>query len=110
MEIIKGKPASPGKVFGKIKVINKYEDINNIEYGDIVVAEAIHPDMSFICLKIKGIIVQEGSLLQHACIIAREFHIPCIVKVKDCTKIFKNGEIVELDGNSGIIIKKKSIF
>ena len=105
MEIIKGSPASPGRVSGRIKVIKNYNDIFVIELGDIMVAEGIHPDMSPVCLKVKGIITQEGSILQHACIIAREFHIPCVVGVNNCLDIFKNGEIIELDGSSGTIVK-----
>ena len=105
MKVIKGRTASRGKVSGKIKVIKRYDDIFNIEEGDIVVAESIHPDMSPILLKIKGIITEENSLLQHACIVAREFCIPCIVGVNNCTKIFRNGEVVDLDANSGSITK-----
>lgn len=106
MKIIKGKAASLGKVSGKVRVIKKYDDISNVESGDIIVAEALHPDITPVCLKIKGIIVQESSILQHACIIARELHIPCIVNVRDCLDIFKDNEIVELDGGLGTIVKK----
>jgi pyruvate,water dikinase len=106
MEIIKGKAASSGKVSGKVKVIKRYDDIFNVETGDIIVAEALHPDITPVCLKIRGIIVQESSILQHACIIAREFRIPCIVNVKDCLDIFKDNEIIELDGDSGTIVRE----
>ncbi|MCH8326681.1 MAG: hypothetical protein IIB83_09035, partial [Bacteroidetes bacterium] len=37
----------------------------------------------------------------------RELHIPCIVGVKNATKAFKDGELVEVDANNGTIRKLK---
>jgi pyruvate,water dikinase len=105
MKTIQGKAASLGKVSGKVRIIRNYDNLNNVELGDIIVAECLHPDIAPVCLKIAGIIVQEASILQHACIIARELGIPCIVNVANCTEIFKDGEKVELDGAIGVIYR-----
>jgi pyruvate,water dikinase len=103
MVIITGKPASWGKISGRIKIINSYADIFKIEDGDIAVSARLHPDMSLVFMKAKGIITEEESILQHAAIVAREYGIPCIVGVKKATSVFKNNEKVCMDADSGKI-------
>ena len=106
MATLEGKPASPGVASGRVKIVRGLEDLYQLNEGDIIVAETIAPEMSPILLKIKGIIVEEGGLLEHACIMAREFHIPCIVDVEKCTEILKDGEVIEINGQLGTITKK----
>jgi pyruvate,water dikinase len=50
-----------------------------------------------------GIIAEKGSLLSHTAIVARELHKPAIVGVKNCTKLLKDGDLVELDANVGTV-------
>jgi pyruvate,water dikinase len=39
----------------------------------------------------------------HAAIVAREFGKPCVLATKEATKVFKNGDLVEVDANTGIV-------
>jgi hypothetical protein len=48
-------------------------------------------------------IPDEGGLTSHAAIVARELNIPCIVGTKMGTKVFKNGDMVEVDAQNGIV-------
>ena len=57
----------------------------------------------YLIVKAKGVISEKGSLLSHSAIISREVNKPSIVGVKNITNILKDGQIVELDANSGII-------
>ena len=106
MMTLRGKPASPGIATGKARIVRGLDDICNVETGDIIVADTITPEMSPMLLKIKGIVVEEAGLLEHACIMAREFHIPCIVNVDKCTEILKDGEVIEVDGLLGTIARR----
>jgi len=40
-------------------------------------------------------------------VVAREFGVPAIVSLKDATKNFKDGDIVEVDAEKGIVRKLK---
>jgi pyruvate,water dikinase len=64
------------------------------------------PGWVFLIAKSKGLIVEKGSMLSHSAIISRELGIPAVVGIKDCVDIFKNGDIVTLDGTNGSIKKE----
>ena len=52
-----------------------------------------------------GILVERGSLLSHSAIVSRELGIPCIVGITGLLNSLKDGDIVEMDGTTGIIKK-----
>ena len=58
--------------------------------------------------KAAGIITDFGGILCHAALISREFGIPCIVGTRVATKIFNDGDMVELDAYKGIARKLKN--
>jgi pyruvate,water dikinase len=55
--------------------------------------------------KAAAFVTDEGGLLCHAAIVARELKKPCVISTKVATKIFKDGDLVEVDANRGIIRK-----
>ncbi|MBI4093197.1 MAG: hypothetical protein HY420_04710, partial [Candidatus Kerfeldbacteria bacterium] len=54
-----------------------------------------------------AVITNEGGITSHAAIVSREFRIPCVVGTKIATKIFKNGDLLEVDARKGIVKKIK---
>lgn len=71
--------------------------------GKIIVAKMTDPGWVFMLSNSAGIISEKGSLLSHTAIISRELKIPAVVGVKDASEIIKDGDIIELDGNSGTV-------
>jgi pyruvate,water dikinase len=63
------------------------------------------PDFSPILGKAAGIITNEGSITCHAAIISRELNIPCIIGTNIATKVLKDGDLVEVDADKGIVRK-----
>ena len=53
--------------------------------------------------KASAIVTNEGGITSHAAILAREYNIPCIVGTKIATQILKDGDMVEVDANSGLV-------
>jgi len=53
--------------------------------------------------KAAAIVTNEGGITSHAAIVSRELQIPCIVGAKNATKIFKDGQLVEVDAKHGVI-------
>lgn len=60
--------------------------------------------------KAAALVTDEGSVTAHAAIISRELGIPCIVAAQIATKVLKDGDLVEVDGNKGVVkvLKKAS--
>lgn len=100
---IKGRTAQPGKVTGVVKIIRIKADTSKISPGDILVTEMTNPDY-VPYMKIAGAIVtDEGGATCHAAIASRELKIPCIVGTRVATKMLKDGDMVEVDADKGIV-------
>jgi rifampicin phosphotransferase len=97
-----GDPIAPGIVKGRAKVLNSpYE--KPIEKGDILVTISTEPSWTPIFINATGIVLEVGGQLQHGAIIAREYGIPCVSGLYDATKLIKDGDMLEVDGSSGIV-------
>ena len=98
-----GNPAYKGKVIGRVKVINSPSDIEKVEQGDIVVSFNTSPSLMPALLLCSAIVTDEGGIMCHAAIIARELKKPCIIGAKVATKVLKDGDLVEVDAEKGIV-------
>ena len=101
-----GSPCSSGKVRGLALVVNDINTFNKnqkIESGRILVAPMTDPGWVFLMTISKGLIVEKGSILSHTAIIGRELGIPTIVGVKNATKLIKDGDLIEINGDTGSI-------
>jgi pyruvate,water dikinase len=63
------------------------------------------PDFVTAVKRAAAVVTNEGGVLCHAAVISREFGIPCIVGTMIATKVFKTGDMLEVDANSGIVRK-----
>ncbi len=100
---IKGSSAYPGFVKGKVRVIISKEKLNEIQDGEILVTAMTTPEFVPTLKKVSGFITDEGGITCHAAIVAREMKKPCVIGTKNATKVLKDGNIVEVDANNGIV-------
>lgn len=100
---LKGQIACPGRVKGKVKIVNNFADISKMEKGDILVTSMTTPEIAGALDKAVGIITDEGGVTCHAAIIAREYAIPCLVGTEKATKILKDNQEVILDCIKGAV-------
>ena len=66
------------------------------------------PEMVVAMKKAGAIVTDEGGITSHAAVVSREFGIPCIIGTKKATKVFKDGDLVEVDANRGVVRRVKS--
>lgn len=105
---VTGTIANKGRANGVVKLIFKIDDILKVKRGDIIVSPMTYPQLFGAIVKAAGIITDFGGMLCHAAIVSREFGIPCIVDTKNATKVFKDGDLVELNAYDGIARKLQS--
>jgi phosphoenolpyruvate synthase/pyruvate phosphate dikinase len=98
-----GQPASSGTAEGKARVIHHQKDLFEIKASEIIVCDAIEPNMTFVIPAASAIIERRGGMLIHGAIIAREYKIPCITGVEDAMVFIKTGDYLHIDGDLGII-------
>jgi len=104
---LKGTVVSKGKAKGKVVLALGTEDFDKISNGCVVVAHMTTPWYTPYLSKVQAIVTDEGGIGCHASIIARELNKPCIVGTKIATKVFKDGDLVEVDAEKGIVRKIK---
>lgn len=99
----KGQPAFRGTTKGTVKIVYGVRHINKVKVGDVIVAPMTLPDILPAMKKAVAFVTDEGGVVCHAAIIAREMKKPCIVGTKIATKVLKDGDLVEVDANNGIV-------
>jgi phosphohistidine swiveling domain-containing protein len=99
----RGKTGYPGKIKGRVKVILQSQNIKKVDKGDILVTYMTTMEFTPVFKKIAALITDEGGISSHAAIISREFKIPCIVGSKVATRVLKDGDLVEVDADKGVI-------
>lgn len=101
---VKGQPASAGIARGKAHVITNSKDLFLVRRGEIIVCDAIDPNMTFVVPLAAGIVERRGGMLIHGAIIAREYGIPCVTGVPDATTRIRTGDTLTVDGYFGLVI------
>lgn len=100
----KGIGCCPGIVRGRARVILDPRHAH-IEPGEILVAPRTDPGWIMLFPSAAGLLVEHGSLLSHSAIVAREMGIPAVVSVTGLTQWLQTGDLVELDGSTGRIVR-----
>ncbi|MHB8871556.1 MAG: PEP-utilizing enzyme [Candidatus Doudnabacteria bacterium] len=104
---VKGFSAFKGKVKGIARIVldpNKGKAFKN---GDILITGSTRPEFLPIMAKAKAFVTDSGGILSHAAITAREMKKPCVIGTQIGTKVFKDGDLIEVDANKGIVRKIK---
>jgi len=99
-----GQPSSGGLVTGKARVIRSVADFKDVAAGEILVFDAVQPQMTFIITLAAGIIERRGGMLVHSSIIARELKIPAVNGVNRATELIETGDLVTINGDLGLVI------
>ena len=102
---IKGNCAQAGSASGIVKIINAVADLSKMKKGDILVSKMTDPQIISALKMAAAIVTDMGGITCHAAIVSRELGIPCVIGTKIATKVLKDGDIVEVDADSGIIKK-----
>jgi pyruvate,water dikinase len=101
--LLKGQGAAPGTATGKVAIIRDAKDTGSVKEGDILVTRMTNPDMVPAMRKVAAIVTDEGGMTCHAAIVSRELGTPAVVGTKTGTQQLKNGQIVTVDGELGLV-------
>ncbi|MBI4101614.1 MAG: hypothetical protein HY443_01450 [Candidatus Nealsonbacteria bacterium] len=107
--ILKGIPASPGRVTGKVKIIDPSRTIPKFSGQDIIVSSFLTPPFVALIKKnpaILGIITDGGGATCHAAIVARELRIPYIAGAIVATKKLRNNAEITTDSAQGLVYEE----
>jgi len=101
---IRGLTASRGRIRGIARVILHPEtDPLDISRGEILVCIEPSPEMIPLLVRAGGLVADRGGVLSHSAIVCRELGIPCIVGTHNATEAIRDGSVIDLDGDTGIV-------
>ena len=104
---LKGALGYPGKAVGRVVKVSEMEiSSKDFPTGSILVCECTTPEFLPLMKKAAAIITDQGGILSHAAIVARELKIPCLVGTGKATQILNDGDLVEIDSEKGLIRKR----
>jgi pyruvate,water dikinase len=86
-----------------VVIVHDVKDTSAVKEGDILVTTMTNPDMVPAMRRVNAIITDEGGMTCHAAIVSRELGTPAVVGTKKATKTLKNGQIVTVDGEKGLV-------
>ena len=98
-----GQPAGPGIAKGIARVIGDASELTEFKYGEVLICDAVDPNMTFVIPLASGVIERRGGMLIHGAIIAREYGLPCITGVSGIMDMVQTGDRLTVDGYLGIV-------
>ncbi len=90
-------------VTGRARIVRDAGDMSNFSAGDILVAPATNAEYVDAIRKAGGIVTEESSLTSHAAVIGLRLGVPVIVGLSNATEIVREGAILTLDSQRGLV-------
>ena len=99
---LSGTAVSPGIARGPVKILNDPFE-KDVMPGDVLVAYTTDPGWTPLFINTAAVVLEVGGELQHGALVAREYGKPCVVGIGQVMTRLRDGQVVEVDGNSGIV-------
>ena len=97
-----GEPVSPGVYEGRIRVVHDPSK-TKLTQGEILCCHGTDPSWTPLFLSAGALVMEVGGLMTHGSVVAREYGIPAVVGLENVTERLSTGQLVRVDGSSGIV-------
>lgn len=104
--LLKGIAIGEKVATGKVRVIDKIDDIPSLQDGEILVAAMTDPDWEPAMKKAAAIVSDRGGRTCHAAIVSRELGLPAVIGTKQGTAVLRTGQEITVScaqGSEGYI-------
>lgn len=101
--LLRGNAGSPGKIRGPARVVRALAEAGKLKPGDVLVAETTAPPWTPLFATASAVVTDTGGVLSHCAVVAREYRIPAVVGTGEATQLIKDGQLLEVDGEAGIV-------
>ena len=100
---IKGFASSAGVAEGPARVLKLLKDITELQTGEVLVCPSTNPSWAPVFTKIKAAVTDIGGLTSHAAIVCREYGVPAVTGTGVSTTAIKTGDVIKVDGDTGVV-------
>ena len=102
-ETYTGVGVSAGVAIGKARVLLTPTDVQPSDRDYILVCPSTDPAWTPLFLHAAGLVMERGGLLSHGAVVAREYGVPAVVNIPNATQRIIDGQMLQVDGNQGIV-------
>ena len=102
-ECYRGVPCSSGVGTGPARVARSLEEATGLRRGEVLVAPYTNPGWTPVLSMANALVIEEGGLLSHGAVVAREFGIPTVLRVERATELLRTGQQLRVDGGLGTV-------
>lgn len=99
--VLHGLGASKGVYQGPARRVSGPAEFDRIRQGDVLVTESTSEAFNILLPLLGAIVTDNGGLLSHAAIVAREYGIPGVVGTREATERIADGALIRVDGDNG---------
>ena len=100
---LQGSPGASGTAEGPARVLKTVDELADLKEGEILVATTTSPSWAPAFVKIVGAVTDVGGPMCHAAIVCREYGLPTVVGTGKGTQFIKTGDIIRIDGDTGLV-------
>jgi pyruvate,water dikinase len=100
---LRGVPASPGRVEGRVRIVLSPAQIPEVGTGEILVCPATAPAWAPVFAHVGAVVSDVGGTMSHAAILCREYGIPAVLGTGHATRRVATGDLVRVDGAAGTV-------
>jgi pyruvate,water dikinase len=100
-DMLRGLAASPGVYEGPARLVGGPAEFGRIQQGDVLLTPATSEAFNILLPLLGAIVTDNGGLLSHSAIVAREYGIPGVVGTREATTRIADGTRVRVDGAAG---------
>ena len=104
---LSGIAAAPGVATGRVRILTAGE---LLEPGEVLVARVTDTGWTPFFGFAAAVVTDIGGLMSHPAVVAREFGIPSVVGTRDATLKLRDGQLVEVDGNTGVVARARGLI
>lgn len=103
--LVSGQVGCRGHASGPVQIVDsEHIDAPGFPGGAILVCAVTTPKFVPLMQKAAAIVTDQGGILSHAAIVARELKKPCIVATGNATSALSPGQMVHVDADSGMVL------
>lgn len=102
-ESLKGLGVGTRTVTARARVIERPEELSSLRHGEVLVCRITSPEWSVALGRVAAVVTNEGGLLSHPAIIAREYDVPAVVGAPGATREISTGDTVRVDPVEGAV-------
>jgi pyruvate,water dikinase len=102
-EVMRGVGIGSRVITGRARVVHHPEQMAGLRHGEIVVCRITSPECAVALGRVAAIVTNEGGMLSHPAIIAREFDVPAVVGAAQATERLRTGDTIRVDPLEGTV-------